>query len=72
MELAQPRGPESLTATERGSPRSPVAAGRNQQIAQAQFVSVRTVGPHLAHIYGKLNIGSQSELSAALASAGAG
>jgi len=44
----------------------------NEQIAQAQSVSVRTEGTHLGHVYGKLNISSRSELSAALASAGGG
>lgn len=45
-----------------------VAAGHtNKQVAQALFVTVKTVETHLAHAYQKLQIGSRAELAAALA-----
>jgi DNA-binding CsgD family transcriptional regulator len=44
------------------------AAGRtNPQIAQALFVTVKTVESHLAGAYRKLDINSRGELPAALA-----
>jgi DNA-binding NarL/FixJ family response regulator len=43
------------------------AAGMsNKDIAQEQFVTVRTVEAHLHHAYKKLDISSRSELAGAL------
>jgi DNA-binding CsgD family transcriptional regulator len=39
----------------------------NREIAQALFVTVRTVEGHLTHAYGKLGIRARGELSHALA-----
>ena len=38
----------------------------NKEIAQALFVTVRTVEAHLHHAYQKLDISSRSELPGAL------
>jgi DNA-binding CsgD family transcriptional regulator len=48
------------------------AAGRtNREIAQALFVSERTVAGHLTHIYGKLGVRSRTELAHVLRADGA-
>jgi DNA-binding CsgD family transcriptional regulator len=39
----------------------------NPEIAQALFVTRKTVETHLGHVYGKLNIGSRGALVTALA-----
>jgi DNA-binding CsgD family transcriptional regulator len=39
----------------------------NREIAEALFVSLRTVETHLTHAYQKLEIGSRGMLAAALA-----
>jgi DNA-binding CsgD family transcriptional regulator len=46
-----------------------MAAGgmTNREIAQAQFLSMKTVETHLAHVYKKLNLTSRKELANALA-----
>ena len=41
----------------------------NKEIAQALFVTVRTVEAHLHHAYQKLYISSRDQLSAALSGA---
>ena len=59
-------GAESLTAAERRV--ADLAAGgmRNREIAEALFVTVKTVEVHLGRAYGKLNIKSRAQLAAAL------
>jgi DNA-binding CsgD family transcriptional regulator len=43
------------------------AAGRtNREIAQALFVTARTVEGHLTHVFQKLGIESRAELAGAL------
>ena len=44
----------------------------NREIAQALFVTVRTVEMHLTHAYRKLDISSREELPALLRSEAAG
>ena len=63
-------GPGALTPRER-SVCALAAAGRtNREIAEALFISVRTVEFHLSGAYPKLGIGSRRELAAALAAEG--
>jgi DNA-binding CsgD family transcriptional regulator len=60
-------GLESLTASERRV--AQLAAGElsNKEIAQALFVTVKTVEVHLSSVYRKLEIASRRQLAAALA-----
>jgi DNA-binding CsgD family transcriptional regulator len=60
-------GAESLTPSERRVCRLAVQGLRNSDIAQALFVSLRTVETHLGHAYRKLDITSRDELAHALA-----
>ncbi|HVF78717.1 MAG TPA: LuxR C-terminal-related transcriptional regulator, partial [Solirubrobacteraceae bacterium] len=60
-------GVESLTPSERRVCRLAVQGLRNADIAQALFVSLRTVETHLGHAYRKLDITSRAELAQALA-----
>jgi DNA-binding CsgD family transcriptional regulator len=63
----RPPAPLALTATE-GRIAAMAAAGHtNRQIAQALFLSIRTVEANLARIYRKLGISSRAQLGAALA-----
>jgi DNA-binding NarL/FixJ family response regulator len=41
----------------------------NKEIAQALFVTVKTVEVHLSSVYRKLNIGSRAALDSALSAA---
>jgi DNA-binding CsgD family transcriptional regulator len=59
-------GAESLTAAERRVCRLASEGLRNTDIAQALFISLRTVETHLGHAYRKLDIASRGELSQAL------
>jgi DNA-binding CsgD family transcriptional regulator len=60
-------GAESLTASERRVCRLASDGLKNADIAQALFVSLRTVETHLGHAYRKLDISSRAELPSALA-----
>jgi DNA-binding CsgD family transcriptional regulator len=60
-------GPDSLTASERRIAELAARGMTNREIAQAQFISMKTVGTHLAHVYQKLNLTSRKELADALA-----
>ena len=58
-------GPGALTPAEHrvaGSPPGP----SNREIAERLYVTQRTVETHLTHTFQKLDIGSRSELNAAL------
>jgi DNA-binding CsgD family transcriptional regulator len=59
-------GRESLTARERQVAALAAQGMSNAEIAEALFVSVKTAEWHLRHAYEKLDVGSRSELSAAL------
>lgn len=59
-------GPESLTASERRVAEMAARGMTNREIAQAQFVSMRTVETHLAHVYQKLDISSRQQLTVTL------
>jgi DNA-binding CsgD family transcriptional regulator len=52
-------GPEALTPSERRVAELAAAGLPNREIAQALFVTTKTVGTHLAHIYRKLDLSGQ-------------
>ncbi len=60
-------GADSLTASERRVAELAARGKTNREIAQALFVTIRTVTTHLTHIYQKLEITSRSQLPASLA-----
>jgi DNA-binding CsgD family transcriptional regulator len=60
-------GLESLTPSERRVAEMAAEGPTNREIAQALFVSSKTVEVHLSNVYRKLRISSRSELPAALA-----
>jgi DNA-binding CsgD family transcriptional regulator len=60
------RGLASLTASERRVAELAAQALSNKEIAQALFVTVKTVEVHLSSVYRKLQIGSRRQLAAAL------
>jgi DNA-binding CsgD family transcriptional regulator/tetratricopeptide (TPR) repeat protein len=62
-------GVEALTASERRVATMAAEGMTNRDIAQALFVTTKTVEMHLAHVFDKLEIRSRTELAAALASA---
>jgi DNA-binding CsgD family transcriptional regulator len=55
-------GAESLTPSERRACRLAVEGLKNAEIAQALFVSLKTVETHLHSSYRKLDIASRAEL----------
>jgi DNA-binding CsgD family transcriptional regulator len=65
-------GLDALTASERRVADLAAQGMRNRDIAQALFVTLKTVETHLGRIYAKLGIRSRSQLADALAAAGAG
>jgi DNA-binding CsgD family transcriptional regulator len=60
------RGVESLTPSELRVARLAAEGNTNRQIAQALYVTVKTVEGHLAAVYGKLGIAGRGELAPAL------
>jgi DNA-binding CsgD family transcriptional regulator len=60
-------GAEALTPTERRVAAMAADGSTNRAVAQALFVSEKTVETHLGHVFRKLAIGSRSQLGAALA-----
>jgi DNA-binding CsgD family transcriptional regulator len=62
-------GPGALTPAELRTVRMATEGLTNREIAQALFVSTKTVETHLSHAYAKLAIERRAELSAALAAA---
>ena len=65
-------GLESLTASERRVAQLAAEALSNREIAQALFVTVKTVEVHLSSVYRKLEISSRRQLAAALVEPRAG
>jgi DNA-binding CsgD family transcriptional regulator len=63
------RGVEALTPSELRIARLAAERRSNREIAQALFVTARTVETHLTHAYQKLAISSRDELPRALAEA---
>jgi DNA-binding CsgD family transcriptional regulator len=59
-------GAGSLTPTERRIAELAANGDTNAQIAQALFITVKTVEMHLTHAYRKLGISGRAELAAAL------
>jgi ATP/maltotriose-dependent transcriptional regulator MalT len=59
-------GPESLTPSERRVAQLAAAGRSNPDIAQALFLTRRTVETHLTHVYQKLAITSRESLATAL------
>jgi DNA-binding NarL/FixJ family response regulator len=59
-------GPEALTPSERRVAELAAEGQSNREIAQALFVTTKTVDNHLGRTYTKLGITSRTELTAAL------
>ena len=57
---------DSLTASERRVADLAAAGRTNKEIAQALYVTLKTVELHLSNAYGKLGIRSRRELAQAL------
>jgi DNA-binding CsgD family transcriptional regulator len=64
-------GVEGLTAAERRVAEAAVGGMSNREIAEAFFVSLRTVETHLTHAYQKLGIQTRGQLRGALSAADA-
>jgi DNA-binding CsgD family transcriptional regulator len=62
------RGVEALTPSELRVALLAADGRTNKQIAQALFLTLRTVETHLTHVYRKLDISSRTELTGALGS----
>ena len=60
-------GLDALTASERRVAQMAAEELSNKEIAQALFVTVKTVEQHLGRVYRKLDISSRRQLGAALA-----
>jgi ATP/maltotriose-dependent transcriptional regulator MalT len=61
------RGAESLTASERRVAELAATGMTNREIAQALFVTARTVEGHLTHVFAKLGVTSRAAVAGALA-----
>ena len=59
-------GVDALTASELRIAQMAAAGMTNRQIAQALFITIRTVTTHLGHVYEKLDIRGRDQLSNAL------
>lgn len=59
-------GVDALTASEHRIASMAAAGMSNRDIAQALFITVKTVEMHLGHVYQKLNLTGRAQLSAAL------
>lgn len=59
-------GADALTASERRIAEMAAAGASNREIAEALFLTVKTIEMHLTHTYRKLDINRRSELTGAL------
>jgi DNA-binding CsgD family transcriptional regulator len=64
------RGPGALTPAELRTAEMAASGMTNREVAQALFVSTKTVETQLSQAYAKLGIGSRTELADALAGGG--
>jgi DNA-binding CsgD family transcriptional regulator len=64
------RGRDALTASELRVAKLAAEGATNREIAQALFVTLRTVETHLTHAYRKLDIGSRAQITDALEAEG--
>jgi len=62
----QASGIDALTASEQRIAAMAAAGMGNRDIAQALFITVKTVETHLAHVYQKLNLTGRSQIPAVL------
>jgi DNA-binding CsgD family transcriptional regulator len=60
-------GPDALTASERRITKLAARGATNAEIAQALFLTVKTVEMHLTHAYRKLDVKGRAQLTQALA-----
>jgi DNA-binding CsgD family transcriptional regulator len=65
-------GVDALTASEHRIAAMAADGMSNRDIAQALFVTVKTVEMHLGHVYQKLNLAGRTELATALHNGAAG
>jgi DNA-binding CsgD family transcriptional regulator len=65
-------GVDALTASERRIAEMATDGLTNREIAQALFVTVKTVETHLAHVFRKLDVRSRTELRTVLREAVSG
>ena len=61
------RGVDSLTASELRVARMATTGMTNRDIAEALFVTIRTVTTHLGHVYQKLDVSGRGQLAEAIA-----
>jgi len=64
-------GADALTPSERRVAQMAAQGMINRDIAQALFVTEKTVETHLGHAYAKLNVRSRADLPEALGAAAA-
>ena len=69
---ARLRGPDALTPAELRTARMAAGGLSNREIAQALFVSAKTVETQLSHAYAKLGIAGRNALASSLAEAATG
>jgi DNA-binding CsgD family transcriptional regulator len=62
-------GRDALTASEERVARLAASGRTNREIAEALWVTLKTVETHLSHVYRKLDIGSRDNLPGALEAA---
>jgi DNA-binding NarL/FixJ family response regulator len=59
-------GADALTASELRVAQLAAQGLTNRQIAQALFITMRTVSAHLGQVYSKLDIGDRAQIASAL------